>query len=142
MDDEKAQALCQLLNCEADEVGWSSRGNLFDGPNGEEYFILTDDEANIEAKAAQQRDLWCCDVKGILNFLDLPAELAPFLEKANEEMCESATPLWEKLLGDRLDEFVKACISERGRGNILSAHNGREETEKVDGVTFYLYRQN
>lgn len=110
----------------------------------EEYRVLTDDEADEAAAAAASESLWAFNVSFLSRYVPALREsrAAKAWEKVAGELCEDAAPLVEALLGDRLAEAMRDAISEDGRGHFLSSYDGEENEQRVDGVTFYIYRTN
>lgn len=83
-------------------------------------------------------------------------ELAEMLADSMDENYDSMSEYFESIYGrnwtremkDILDEYIDfdACaeyvIDNDGIANTLARYDGRENTEKVDGETYYIYRTN
>ena len=108
----------------------------------EEYRVLTDEEADEAAAAAATDSLWAFNVSFLSRYVPAlrDSRAAKAWTKVQGELCEEAGPLVEALLGDRLDEAMRDAISEDGRGRFLAGYDGEESEQRVEGVTFYIYR--
>ena len=118
--------------------------NHYDGPGRSSYFVLTDEEADIEAKHQVMETLWAFNVNFLSRYAPAlrSSRAAKAWEKMVGELCEDATPLVEAVVGDRLDEMVQDAIREDGRGQFLAGYDHEENEESVGGVTYYIYREN
>jgi hypothetical protein len=118
--------------------------NHYDGPGRSSYFVLTDEEADIEAKHQVMETLWAFNVSFLSRYAPAlgNSRASKAWEKMVGELCEDATPLVEAVVGDRLDEMVQDAIREDGRGHFLSSYDGEEREESVGGTTYYIYREN
>lgn len=112
----KKQALIKFLNLteeQAEDLKVSPyNDNLFEYCN-EEYEVLTDEEAN---------ERWDEELDNYLEeyiYAELPEDVRCYFDY--EE--------WKR------DERFE------GRGHSLAHYDGEENTETIDGETFYIYRQ-
>jgi len=115
----KVKALKQYLGCKKSDIEVSSYDdNIFEA-EGNEYLVVTDEEAD---------DLWEESLDNYLQdcvYPDLPDNLVNYFD----------------------DEAWKRDARYDGRGHILSGYDGEENEEVVtykDGSseTFYIYRTN
>jgi len=113
-EQERKQALKQHLGdtdlnemkiCQFDET-------LVELNNGEEYLVLTDDEADDQENEYLESYIDEC--------LEIPDNVRPYFDEEK----------WKK--DARMD----------GRGHSLSCYDGSEYEEEVDGTTYYIYRRN
>lgn len=107
-----------------------------------DYFVLTDEEADEKAKEYILDSLWAFNASFIAYHTDLDEEVIQAIHDNGK--CESNNDTIHNLikkLGD-LDDFVSDAISVDGRGHFLSSYDGNENEETVNGTTFYIYRQN
>ena len=107
-----------------------------------DYFVLTDEEADEKAKEYILDSLWAFNASFIAYHTDLDEEVIQAIHDNGK--CESNNDTIHNLikkLGD-LDDFVSDAISADGRGHFLSSYDGNENEETVNGTTFYIYRQN
>lgn len=110
----------------------------------EEYRVLTDEEADEAAAAAASESLWAFNVSFLSRYVPAlrDARAAKAWSKVTAELCEDSAPLVEALLGERLDEALRDAVSEDGRGHFLAPYDFEENEQRVEGVTFYIYRTN
>jgi len=95
------------------EINEEYGDNIF-GYNGEEYLVVTDDEAD---------DLWEAELDNYIDEIILP--------ELNERY---------RMYFD--NEAWKNDARGDGRAHSLNHYDGNEDTETVDNETFYIYRQN
>lgn len=133
--DVRIAALAAFLACDPDEIE-EKGGNYHVGRA--EYSVYTDAEADEAVKDDISESLWACNAEFIVKFLRLPVEAIPHFQRMNEDLCEDANDIWKALLGDRLQDFCKQCISTDGRGHYLNNYDG-DEGEEGD---FFIYRTN
>lgn len=148
IDAARKMALAIHLQIAADDIDTDIDVSRYDDTELEygrqSYRVLTDDEADEAALAAATDSLWAFNVSFLSRYVPAlrDARAAKAWSKVAAELCEDAAPLVEALLGDRLDEAMRDAISEDGRGHFLSGYDGEESEQRVDGVTFYIYRTN
>lgn len=119
---------------------------LFETPQGD-YLVLTDKEADEKCKDYIKDTLWAFNtsyilehMKGYQNTTDYEDRcITKALSKLQEDLCETASPIIERLVED-LDEFVKDAINDDGRGHFLASYDGKEREVEVDGTKYYIYR--
>lgn len=112
---------------------------------GNEYKVLTDAEADEEAKNQILDSLWAFNADFILSHTafygnSTPSEDEIFvnsLQEMQSKLCESANNIVKALIVD-IDEFVENAIDADGRGHFISWYDG----EEVEQDEFYIYRTN
>lgn len=112
---------------------------------GNEYKVLTDEEADETAKTEILNSLWAFRAEFVLHHTvfyedSTPTEDQAFIEALRDlqgRIAESATPIIKALIKN-LDEFVFDAIDADGRGHFISWYDGREH-ELND---LYIYRIN
>ena len=93
------------------DIYYSEAVDLIDS---EEYWVLTDDEADDEAELAAQY----------------------YLEDALSQIPHNLQQYFDD------DKYISDCISD-GRGYLLDTYNGSEDSITLDnGSVFYIYRRN
>ncbi len=110
-----------------------------------EYKVLTDDEADEEAKENILTSLWAFDANFILQHTEFynnssQAEDKAFMEglyQLQSTLCESANSIVKALITD-IDNFVDDAVLTNGRGHFISYYDGIEN-ELND---LYIYRIN
>lgn len=117
--------------------------------DNDDYYVLTDDEADEKTKEYIQESVWAFTPSFLASETNVPQEMFEALQ-ANGK-CESNNDVILNCIDD-IDEFVKAAISADGRGHFLSSYDGCESEETVKGIinedtdeentTFYIYRLN
>lgn len=110
----KKRALAQHLGVKAKEIIKSKYDDNIFEYESEEYLVVTDDEAD---------DLW-------------EAELDHYLEEI----------IYPELSGNLAqyfdDEKWKHDARFDGRGHALNRYDASEDSEDIDGVEYFIYRQN
>ena len=135
----KKEVLAKYLKIDIKEIK-EIENNLFEtklkGEFGEKktYKILTDAEANEEAKNDIECSAWAFNAEFILNHTNLPPEAIEMIKKFCEAECENANDTILAMIID-FDEFVKDAINTDGRGHLINNYDG-EEIEQ-DGLFIY-----
>ena len=112
---------------------------------GNEYKVLTDTEADEEAKNQILDSLWAFNADFILQHTEFyktssdfeDAEFINSLQQLQSSICEGANTIVKALIND-IDMFVENAIDLDGRGHFISWYDG-EEVEQGD---LYIYRTN
>lgn len=112
---------------------------------GNEYRVLTDEEADEAAREAIINDLWAFNADFIITHTEFwntctqreADEAAAALREMQSRLCESANAIVKALIAD-LDEFVEDAIDADGRGHFLSWYDG----EEYESGKYYIYRTN
>lgn len=119
-------------------------GNRLELPDGSEYLVLTDEEANDMADEAVKELLWAFNANFILSTCGLNTNqtVAKSLQRMQEEACESCNDFILALIEGTcgLDEFTQEAIYEDGRGHFLSTYDGEEHEINIGSETYYIYR--
>ena len=124
-------------DAEPEEVAY--RDNLYEIGN-REYLVLTDEEADDEARENILRDLWAFRADFLLGHLP-EGMTTEALQAIQEKLCEAATEPIRAMIKD-LDHFVDDAIAADGRGHFLAGYDGEEAEVEIDGTDFYVYRVN
>ena len=112
---------------------------------GQEYKVLTDEEANEETADYIKESLWAFNAEFILQHSSAYEETT---NREDEEiikarrymqgvLCESANALVKALISD-LETFISDAIEADGRGHFISSWDGIEN----ESGDFYIYRTN
>ena len=117
--------------------------NIFESESGEEYMVLTDDEADNEAEKNIKDSLWAFNADFILkhtNFyrISTAEEDQVFINSIKvmqNTLCENANGLVYAMIED-IDIFIGGAIEEDGRGHFISMYDGEENEQNG----FYIYR--
>lgn len=112
---------------------------------GNEYKVLTDEEADEETKESILNSLWAFNGYFILEHTDFYRtardyeckEFTEALQQLQNSLCESANSIVKALIYD-LDEFVQDAVEADGRGHFISYYDGKENEH--NGL--YIYRTN
>lgn len=110
---------------------------------GEEYLVLTDEEADKLCAEKIKESLWAFNVDFLIPFLDCTKELEGLgvqefkdcVRSIQEKMCESANSFIEALVGRNLSWLIQDAIASDGRGHFLSPYDGEEH--EFEGYFFY-----
>ena len=148
---ERMQALKQFLNLDLEETKelelFCDEKTIHYGD--QEYLILTDEEADEEAKNSIKNSLWAFNADFIIRHCKNYDEMDSYeydaaiesLREAQANQCENLNGLVFALI-DNISEFIADAICEDGRGHFVSYYDGREYEEKVNDTWYYIYRQN
>lgn len=112
---------------------------------GNEYKVLTDDEADEEAKENILNSLWAFNAYFTLEHTDFYKtaydceceEFAEALQMIQDKLGESANSIVKALIYD-LDEFVEDAIDIDGRGNFISYYDGVEHWDSENDLYIYI----
>ena len=141
---KEGEATQEELNCLTVKNCYNDSCKTF-GMIGNEYKVLTDAEADEEAKESILNDLWAFNADFILQHTEFynnstdreDAEFCDSLKRLQGSICESANSIVKALICD-IDEFVTDAIDADGRGHFLSYYDGREHEQDE----FFIYRTN
>lgn len=117
--------------------------NIFESESGEEYMVLTDDEADIEVENRIRESLWAFNADFILKHMSAyrnttakqDKDIIFALEQMQRTLCETANELVYALIED-YEQFVEDAIEIDGRGHFISMYDGEENEQNG----FYIYR--
>lgn len=112
---------------------------------GQEYKVLTDEEADKAAADYIKDSLWAFNADFILQHTAVfeettdreDQEIIKALRMVQESICESANALVRALISD-IDTFIEDAIDADGRGHFMSSYDGEEH----ESNGFYIYRTN
>ena len=140
IEENKIAALAKHLEVEAEEIQKSDyRDNAY-GVDGEDYLVVTDEEADEAVKESIKESLWAFNAEFIISHtVGEPYQAQGAIQKMQEQLCEDANDVILALIGgeDHLQEFAEDAVSADGRGHFLNSYDG-EEYEKGE---FYIYQQ-
>ena len=113
--------------------------------DGEEYMILTDDEADEKVAEYIKDSVWAFNP----SFLSSHSDIDEGVFKLLQDKCESANEAVLKLIKD-FDKFVEDAVGTDGRGHFLSSYDGEENEiglfkffcPEYNNETYYIYRTN
>ena len=137
---EKVRALQSHLNLTNDEVNEMTLENgEFYHIQGNEYKVLTDDEADDEVREYIDQSLWAFNP----SFLSAHAKdgIDEDVFKMLSEKCESSNEAIKSLIKD-FDHLVDDAVLSDGRGHFLSSYDGYEHEVNIKGNYYYIYRTN
>lgn len=100
---------------------------------GQEYKVLTDEEADKAAADYIKDSLWAFNADFILQHTAVfeettdreDQEIIKALRMVQESICESANALVRALISD-IDTFIEDAIDADGRGHFMSSYDGEE----------------
>jgi len=109
----------------------------------EEYLVLTDEEADNEAREYIESSLWAFSAEFLANFTGLPSVVFVKLS----ELYEDCNDTIKEIIGRDMQYFVEDAISTDGRGHFISSYDGDEaewtapdEWEFDTDEYWYIYR--
>ena len=134
--DEKVKALANHLGIDVDEV--DDTGYSYETDDGEEYLVMTDDEADAAVFEHIKESVWAFNPAFLLTHTDSLSDVAPI--EALCYLCEGGNGGLVALIND-FDHFVDDAIACDGRGHFLSGYDG-EEIEYIPdtGEMLFIYR--
>jgi len=135
-EDPRVMALSKYLDLEL-EPNITYESNDIYSFDGEEYMILTDDEADEKVAEYIKDSVWAFNP----SFLSCHSGIDQDVFKLLQEKCESANEAILKLIKD-FDHFVEDAVASDGRGHFLSSYDGYENEQEHDRETYYIYRTN
>lgn len=138
---EKINALLTFLNNRGEETTAQDIENINDKSfyiEDQEYLVLTDEEADEEAREQIINDLWAFETGFILNHSNIDYNNGTYeaIKTMQRQLCEDSQPIIEAIIND-IDEFCEDAISSDGRGHFLAWYDGDENEQ--DG--FYIYKR-
>lgn len=148
--EERKRALAyhlQLKEEEMEDINQDTEDQFSIG--NAEYLVLTDKEADEHAREDIERNVWAFMPNFILSHCSTYEKMSNWeydaakeaLEKIQAHFAEGINELIKAMIPD-MDEFVDDAICADGRGHFISMYDGRENEEKVNGKTYYIYRTN
>lgn len=115
------------------------QNNLTELELDDDYLVLTDEEADEKAKEYILDSLWAFTPNFLSSATGVHEDV--FIAIQNNGKCESNNDAILSLVDDE-DELVEEAIRWDGRGHFMSHYDGCENEETVNGVTYFIYRQN
>lgn len=138
----RRQALILFLDegLEEDDVSeerWSSDHTEFT-IGRRSYLVLTEEEANQQAREDIECSLWEFNAEFIVDYMPIKNSdrVVRSIRKMQEELSEDANDLMEALVKDKLDELVQDAINADGRGHFMNTYDG-EENE----ITIFIHEE-
>lgn len=135
---ERIEALAKFLGVGVDDLQeelHNYQDNMFSDLEGNEYLVLTDDEADQVAADYIRESLWAFNAGFICHYM--PNGIGPDeVEAIRGDRCESANSAFEALVGDNIDDLIEDAISADGRAHFMNTYDGQEN--KQDG--YFIYR--
>ena len=130
--DNKIKALADFLGKSVENLR-DNGNNCYQVGDGMEYLVLTDEEADEQARADIECSLWAFNAEFILDCcgLDSDPNVAKSLRKMQEVSCEGCNDFIRALVDGTcgIEEFAEQAILADGRGHFLSSYDGEEEEQ-------------
>lgn len=106
---------------------------------GEDYLIVTDDEADEACKENIEECLWAFNA----NFLEGETGIDAKVFEALQPQCESANDAIRSIIDGScgIDEFVESAVSADGRGHFLNSYDGEERELGTENGYYFIYQQ-
>lgn len=134
-DDTERKQAALMLEIDSSEIPdqASYDDNVFT-LGGDDYRVLTDDEADEACKAYIKDSLWSFSA----DFLSGETGIDDTVFKALADKCEGANDAVESIIKGTcgIDDFVESAIGADGRGHFLNHEDG-DELENGD---YFIYR--
>ena len=137
----KEKALAMYLDVDEKEITKSPWNTYGIKNESEEYLVLTEDEADKEAKAEIKESLWAFKAEFILQEcgMDISNKVENSLIAMQKACCEDCNDFILALIEGScgLDKFVDDAIGFDGRGHFISEYDGEEVDAEGE---YYIYR--
>ena len=136
----KLQALASYLEehrQDLEETEIYVTNNMFELDNGEEYLVLTDQEADEYTTSEIENTLWAFDASWLASYTGLHKAVFEALAEGYENSNEAIMVLINN--AGSMDDFVQECIYADGRGHFVANYDGEEIELEND---YYAYRVN
>lgn len=101
----------------------------------DEFYVLTDDEADEKAKDYILNSVWAFNPYFLQCHTGIDSEIFELLA----DKCESSNDAILSMIKDQ-DEFVEDAIHSDGRGHFIACYDGFEHEINVDDEDFYIYK--
>lgn len=147
--DPKIRALAKHLDLTGEEFEEIEESTFNPGLfeyGRQEYFVLTDEEADEKARDYIRDSLWAFNTNFVVSHstVEFSARAEKAFSKMQADLCEDANEIIFAIIGGEkgFEKFAEAAIRDDGRAHFLSHYDGHEYDVKIDGVTYYIYRVN
>jgi len=142
---DKTEALATFLECDASDITQSYGPCEFEA-QGQEFLVLTEDEAYERANQYIEDTLWAFNPRFLTPFMHGLTSLSDkdfeefhdTLKGMQERMCESCNPIIRLMIRENLQKLISEAISSDGIAHFLNTYDGKEH-EQGD---FFIYRVN
>ena len=131
----KQQALANFLEVEVTDFEINNDEYIL--PNGDSYFVLTDQEADEYATSEIEDMLWAFNPDFLASYTGLHKAVFEALAEGYETSNEAIMALINN--AGSMDEFVQGSIDADGRGHFVANYDGEEIELEND---YYAYRVN
>ena len=133
-DHEQFIALLYHLTANEGQQDWED----VDAMIGEDYLVLTDEEADEKAYEYIADNVWAFKPSFLSSYTGIDEEVFKVLqENRNEDANAPITSMIEDF-----DEFVGDAVRTDGRGHFLASYDFNEYEVTVNDTTYYIYRVN
>ena len=138
---KREKALAMYLDVDEKEITKSPWATYGVKNEGEEYLVLTEDEADKTAKEEIKNSLWAFKAEFILQEcdMDISNKVENSLIAMQKACCEDCNEFILALIEGScgLDKFVDDAIGFDGRGHFISEYDGEEVDAEGE---YYIYR--
>ena len=131
----KQQALANFLEVEVTDFEINNDEYIL--PNGDSYFVLTDQEADEYATSEIEDMLWAFDASWLAGYTGLHKVVFEALSGGYENSNEAIMALINN--AGSMAEFVQDAMDVDGRGHFVANYDGEEIELEND---YYAYRVN
>lgn len=131
----KQQALANFLEVEVTDFEINNDEYIL--PNGDSYFVLTDQEADEYATSEIEDMLWAFDANWLAGYTGLNKAVFESLAGGYENSNEAIMALINN--AGSMSDFVQECMDADGRGHFVANYDGEEIELEND---YYAYRVN
>ena len=124
----------------AEKEYWDYENQMATMEDGSEYLVLTDEEADEQAKTEIKNNLWAFVPKFIIEHMAgvrYSESLEDAISQMQTSLCEKANDIIAAMVDD-VEEFCDDAIAADGRGHFIAWYDGKE----IETENFFIYRIN
>ena len=124
----------------AEKEYWDYENQMATMEDGSEYLVLTDEEADEQAKTEIKNNLWAFVPKFIIEHMAgvrYSESLEDAISQMQANLCENANDIVAAMVDD-VEEFCDDAIVADGRGHFIAWYDGKE----IETENFFIYRIN
>ena len=124
----------------AEKEYWDYENQMATMEDGSEYLVLTDEEADEQAKTEIENSLWAFVPKFIIEHManvEYTKNLEDAIGQMQTSLCENANDIVAAMVDD-VEEFCDDAIVADGREHFIARYDG----EEIETENFFIYRIN
>lgn len=107
---------------------------------GSEFIVCSEQSRDDLVEDYIKGSAWAFKASFILNHSRTSLDEESLI-RIQEKQCEDANDFVLELI-DNIDSFIEDAVSSDGYGHFLANYDGDETELEIDGIRYYIYRQN